>query len=994
MQRVFVIFGLLLSYFSFAQESSFFGVVIDTEKNPVPYATIWFTEINKGTATNEKGNFAIKKLPLGVYNVQISSLGYAEIKIKITIKKGKNNQIFILQPKSYALDDVVITAKQNKNNSNTAYTIDSEAIEHSQATNLVDIMSLLPGGKTSLYRDLVDRGSERISLRSEQRETDNPDFGTAVEIDGIRLSNNASFDGYKRLIKLSNNTSSEGVDTRIIDPNSIEKVKIIAGIPSVEYGDLTSGLVKIETKQGVMPLNIRASSSPRQKQVSVSKGFRLNNNKGVLNVNYDYTNSIRNIASPYSSYVRNAFTLKHRKTFLENSDAPLTLQTTLGGNIGGYNSEADPDQFKDSYSKTNAFNIRAGINADWQVNTQLLSNINLSTSINYSDKKREYYFHDSATSSKLAFHGTEEGYFVGQLYDENKPLAPLQLLNRGFWTQTEYDDSKPINYRIKLKLQKNISKEKTITNIKVGANYSGSGNKGNGVYYQNRAYTPTWREHKYSNEPYLNNLGLYAEGTLNYKLSQEQSVKLTAGLRNDYTFVKDSRYGNVSALSPRFNARHILINNKQHNYLKKLSWYAGWGQSVKLPSFSTLYTRPSYLSKLAFVPGALPDGTAFYAYHIKPSEVLKNENLKWQRNQQFEAGIQGKIKGLRFSIAYFNSLSLDKYTSQRVYEPITYYLTTPHQLVNVQIPNEHRRYSIDQQGTVTVHDKRGILPDETLDKIAKNTFKSSSYASNGYPVKRQGIEWTFDFGKIKPLYTSLRLDGKYYTYNYFNDVVTANYITDNQLMSNGEPYQYVGYYYGGNNSVNGQKTKRLNANATFITHIPKIRLVVSLKLEGTFINTSQNLSEIIGGNRSFAVDNVGKPFSDGTGSIYDGNHFSVLYPLYYTTFDDPDTKIPFAEKYAWAYQNDRTLYNDLTKMIKTTNRRVHFKESSISPYFSANINVSKEIGKRFKLTFYAHNFLNTMAKIRYSQEEVKQTLLNSSLVPTFSYGASLQVKIN
>lgn len=972
---------LLVSCTLYAQKSNTFsGTIIDAKKQPIPYATIWFLDINKGAFANEKGIVTLKNIPIGAYEVKISCLGYAEIKTKITLKKGETNQTFVLQSKSYALDDIVITAKQNKENTST-YTIDNDAIEHVQATNIYDIMSLLPGGKTS-SKELLSGSSNRISVRSEQSETDNPDFGTAIEVDGVRLSNNAGF-----------GSSPSGVDTRIIDPNSVEKIKIIAGIPSVEYSDLTSGLVKIETKQGVMPLNIRASATPRQKQVSLSKGFQLNNNAGVLNVNYDFTKSTGNVASPYTSYIRNAFTVKHKKTFFSSSNVPLTLQSTVAGNFGGYNSEADPDEFKDSYTKQSAFNIRGGINANWQLNTKWVSGISFAVNVNYSDKKYEQYYYDSSASATLAFHGTEEGYFVGQLYNKNEDLAPLQLLNRGYWSQTRYNDSKPINYSAKLKLQKNIFTQNKVINVKAGANFSGSGNEGKGVYYQNRAYIPTWHEHNYSSEPYLNNLGLYAEGQFKYKFNKQQSVKVTAGLRNDYTFVKDSRYGNVSALSPRFNIRHTILNNKENKYFKKISWYAGWGQSVKLPSFGTLYTTPSYLNRLAFVPGALADGTAYYAYYIQPSEVIKNENLVWQKSRQFEVGVQGKFKGVKFSATYFNSLGLDRYTSNQIYTPFTYYLTSPDELVNVQIPNEYRQYTISQEGTVTVHDNRGILPDEVLDKNQKNTFKSSSYTDNGSPVKRQGIEWVLDFGKIKPLYTSLRLDGKYYTYKYINTKVTANYLGSNQLMSNGELYQYIGYYYGGNSLVNGKETKRLNINATFITHIPKVRLIVSLKLEGTFINSSQSLSEMSGGSRSFAVDNVGETFYNGTGSIYDGNHFAVMYPLYYTTFDDPDTQIPFAETYAWAYENDKTLYNDLTKMVKTTSRRYHFKKSSISPYFSANINVSKEIGKRFKLTFYANNFLNTMARVKYSQEDIERTLLNSSLVPTFSYGLSLNIKL-
>ena len=60
----------------------------------------------------------------------------------------------------------------------------------------------------------------------------NPDFGTVVEMDGVRLSGNATA------------ASTSGTDTRNIGNSNVERVEVITGVPSVEYGDLTDGVVK------------------------------------------------------------------------------------------------------------------------------------------------------------------------------------------------------------------------------------------------------------------------------------------------------------------------------------------------------------------------------------------------------------------------------------------------------------------------------------------------------------------------------------------------------------------------------------------------------------------------------------------------------------------------------------------------------------------------------------------------------------------------------
>lgn len=961
------------------------GVVVNTDLKPVAYAGLHIAVLGRSAVADGEGNFEFGFLPEGDFELFISCLGYASSKVQLKISPKSSLFRFVLKQKSFALDDVVVTAKAYAENTTTAYEIGADALSHAQMTHLSELSALLPGGETR-SKDLVYSSRSRLALRSVESEKDRPSFGTAIEVDGVRLSNNADFAGV---------TEIRGADLRIISPTHLGKVSIISGIPSVEYGDLSSGLVLVSSKQGVMPLNLHLSMSPRQKQLAASKGWRLGKNAGVLNVGYDFSRSTANIASPHTAYVRNAFTLKHKKTLLRKASSRLMFTWTAGGNLGGYRSDADPDTFKDSYVKKRAFNLRGGINLDWRLSAGLLSEARFSATLNYNDHKETQYGYHSAAASTLAFHGTEKGYFVGKPYAPDAPLPPIQLLKRGYWRQTKYIDSKPMNYGFKLKLQKNNFGKKITSKLKFGSDFSASGNFGRGVYYRNRAYTPTWRAHRYDRRPHLHNLAVYAEEKLEYRFGNRgQKLWFVAGIRSDYTFVEGSAYRNMRAFSPRFNLRHQIIDRRAGKFVRKLSWYAGWGLAVKLPAFGVLYSPPGYKQRLAFAPTSLADGSAYYAYYIEPSTVAVNQHLRQHKNRQFEVGINLKVGQLKCRLAYFNTLSTDRYSTANFFKPFIYYLTQPEQLAHINIPHDNRYYTIDQDGTVSVHDKQKIWASQVLDKKEKRTFKYIAYANNGSPINRRGIEWVLDFGKIKPLHTALRIDGKYYFYSYLNQKISASYQGDNQLMTNGQPYQYIGYYYGGNSSANGERNATLRANATLITHIPKLRVVVSLKLEGVFISSGQNLSEMPGGLRSFAVSKVGETLpGENPGDIYAGKNFAVSYPLYYSSFEDEKTRIPFKEKYLWAYKNDKNLFIDLSKMVKTTNNTFYFKRKSISPYFFSNVKVSKEMGKRFKLTFYAHNFLNTMAKIKDKQENITRTLLNGGRVAAFSYGMSLNVTL-
>ena len=83
----------------------------------------------------------------------------------------------------------------------------------------------------------------------------------------------------------------------------------------------------------------------------------------------------------------------------------------------------------------------------------------------------------------------------------------------------------------------------------------------------------------------------------------------------------------------------------------------------------------------------------------------------------------------------------------------------------------------------------------------------------------------------------------------------------------------------------------------------------------------------------------------------------ATYPLYYVSREDMETRIPFMEKFLWAAEHDKELYNELSKLVVKSTTGYMFRKQGYSPYFSANLNVSKEIGKYLTVSFFANNFL-------------------------------------
>ena len=167
---------------------------------------------------------------------------------------------------------------------------------------------------------------------------------------------------------------------------------------------------------------------------------------------------------------------------------------------------------------------------------------------------------------------------------------------------------------------------------------------------------------------------------------------------------------------------------------------------------------------------------------------------------------------------------------------------------------------------------------------------------------------------------------------------------------------------------------------------------MSLRVECSLYQYSRPLSELPNGTRGYVLekgnDFFGQPY---TRDVRDKH--MVVYPEYYSTWEEPDKLIPFAEKFAWAKDNDPTLFNDLAKLVQRTNYAFVMNPERLSAYYSANFSVTKEIGDRIQVMFYANNFWNTMSKVRSTRTGQETSLYGSSYVPAFYYGLGLKVKI-
>lgn len=963
------------------------GVVTDSSNGEaVEFATVTLHPGEQWCMTDREGAFTIKANSLAKTMLRVTCVGYEPVEVSLDQAAPRDTLRLSMRPSSLQLEQVIVTAQRKSENATTSYLIDRQALDNQQIVNVSDIMTLLPGGKTVNSSLITD---QRIALRAESGEKGNAAFGTAIEVDGQRLQNNA---------EVGETTSAS---TRTVSSTNVESIEVVPGIPSVEYGDLSNGIVKVRTKRGRTPWEVALSTNPYTKQVGVSKGFDLSH--GVINASFEHTRSYSNLASPHTAYQRNSLSLNYN-TSTTVAARPLMVNVKAEGNLGGYNNEADPDQFVDTYTKVRDRVFRGSLQADWNLDRAALADLSLQADVSVADKRRTSNVNASSSSSQAQIHALEAGYYLATDYDEN-PKAPIVLGPTGYWYVKSQHDNKPMSLQFKVKARWNQQGSVINNRIMAGAEWSATGNNGRGLYYDDMRYAPTWREYRYDELPWMHNVALYAEDRFTLTTNEQGGLfQVVAGVRADVTHISRSEYGTVSSLSPRVNLKYSLWQHRTDSWLEGMSVYCGWGKSVKLPSFEVLYPQPSYADRLAFVPGSTADNRVFYAYSVTPFRSIANSSLKWQYAHQLEMGVEARTRVATVSLGAFFSRTYRPYLNTSVYTPFSYSFTSQATLEqDFPISSGDRIYQIDRQtGVVTVSDRTGQVSPQVLPNVVRNTFNANSTYTNGSPISRSGLDWVIDFAQIEALRTSVRYDGSYYHYHGVEHTLIAAQPTGAQWMSDGvTPYQYVGYYQGtalgsGNAMAtvpNGSRSDVVNSNVTVVTHIPAIRLVISLRLESTLYDCRRSLSQgKNGASRGYVLADPADYF----GTPYTGKErdcYVALWPEYYTTWDQPDVPQPFAERFTWACDHDTDLFNELAQLVVKTNYNYNLNPDRISAYLSGNINITKEIGDHINISFLANNFWNSMARIKSRQTGLRSTIYNSGYIPPFYYGISMRVKL-
>lgn len=899
------VFACTLSLSAQNQDFTLKGIVQDAQtKEPLSFATIQLKKSDNswfGVSSDHNGRYSFSKLPAGTYTATVSYLGYDTKNISFTLSQNKNLTIN-LSYSSISLNEVVVTASESKGLT-SASKINRTAMEHLQPTSFSDLLELLPGGK-SIDPDMGN--ANLINIREAGSSSEGiSSQGVEFMIDDMPVNTNANLQYVPGTTQGSDKESvSMGVDMRTISTDNIESVEIVRGIPSVEYGNLTGGLVHIKRKSNASPLTARFKADQVSKLFSVGKGWSLGGNH-ILNTDISYLDSKVDPRDSRENYKRLTTSIRwtsNKQTNLGHHDWYVNADYT--GSFDDVKRDKDITVKEDSYkSSYNKFAIGMGWTLKRSADS-FLRELNAKASVSQElskikEQKSVSIDRPTATPSSTET-GEADGEYLPYTYIGNMTV-----------------DGKPFYANAKLMGKFHADWWKTKHDLKVGIEWNLSKNFGDGrVYDMTRPLntTGTTRPRSYKSIPAQQIMSFYAEEEMKLPLGKHQII-LSAGVRTTSLLGLDKEYAMKGKLyaDPRLNIKWQLPNfGSNKDWL--LDFSAGLGWLSMMPSIAQLYPDDKYVDIVQLnYYHTNADYRRINLMTYKWSNV--NYDLKPARNRKWEIRATLSHKGNNLSVTYFKERMNNGFTD------ISYYKIFPYKSYDAT--------SIDS-GTLTG-------PPALEDMTYENDTLIDTYSTtgNGMRVRKQGVEFTFASKRIQSLSTRFTINGAWIKTTYSNSMPQYK---SSSILLNGKQLNYIGLYEW----ESGTTREQFNTNFMADTYLKRIGMTFSLAAQCTWFTASQPLW-----NSGMPVSYVDKSGTTHTFTEADAENTQLqhLVQTYASSYFDRTT-VPFAmdinlkaTKEIGRYLQLSLFVNRILTVYPSYHRGTQLVRRSASPYFGMEANL-------------------------------------------------------
>ena len=871
----------------------------------------------RAAAADARGVCLLEGLKPGRFELRLLYMGHVFLQGELQLPAGLTRRRIRLDIDPVAIGEVLVTAAESKGPTSSSK-IGREAIAHIQPSSIADLMELIPGGRAT---DPSFGAPQEIRLReadpSSSANYATSALGTQIQVDGIPISNDANLQystSYGSIQEYAN--VNRGVDTRAISTDDIESVEIVRGIPSVEYGDLTSGLVKVKRREGGRDLTARFKADMSSKLFSVGKGFERKGGgdaeRTTLNINADYLTAASDPRNPRQSYQRLTGSVRFGRHWqgsayrysaggsldytgsFDNKKSDQDLDNGLGGPVERYKSNYNRTQF----AATFAVEAR---------HRQFFHSLDLTASFSAEfDRIDRWRFVETGSDFAKTW-GTEPGEY-------DAVIIPAS------YDATLLVDGKPFYGYAKAVATFNADTERSRNTLRVGADWSMDKNYGRGLVFDvARPFSPQMdsRPRAYDAIPALHKLSFFLEDATTLALGDFR-VEATGGVRAASMFNLGRRYtiqgkfyfdprANVVVALPRF---HVA----GRNLTLRLGGGVGW--HTKFPTMDSLYPDTEYFdfTQLNYWPAnpALRR-INLRLYTLDPT----NYDLRAARNFKWEVRLDADWNDNQLSVTYFREDMTSGFRTTSDYRSFTF--------------RDYDETAIDMEQLDGPPSLDGIPYTE------ETRLGGYSRSTNGSRTEKSGIEFAFTSQRIRAIATRITVTGAYFRTNYSN--MHPEYLLPTSAPG-GQSYPYVGYYF----STDGYLREMCNTNLLLDTQIPRLKLILSTSFQCMWFLGSRNTPVSAWPISYLDEDLVSHPFTaesaaDGLLSALVRDSDPTLWRYVTTPFSMnvnlKITKKLYRDKMAVALFVNKLL--DYTPDYHTSDGR-HIRRE-VTPYFGMELNI-------------------------------------------------------
>jgi TonB-linked SusC/RagA family outer membrane protein len=237
---------LMMSFMAFAQTGSITGKVVDDTNQPLPGSSINIDGTTIGQSTDVNGNFTIKSLKPGTYNITAKFLGYTASKKTVTVANGVVTVNFALVPENSSLNEVVVIgygSVKKKDLTGSIATVTEKDFNQGDVQTPEELIQGKVAGVSIITNSGAPGAGSQILIRggATLQGSNQP----LIVIDGVPLTDESTNGGASSIAGVANPLD-------LINPDDIATFSILKDASaSAIYGNRASnGVIIITTKKG------------------------------------------------------------------------------------------------------------------------------------------------------------------------------------------------------------------------------------------------------------------------------------------------------------------------------------------------------------------------------------------------------------------------------------------------------------------------------------------------------------------------------------------------------------------------------------------------------------------------------------------------------------------------------------------------------------------------------------------------------------------------